>query len=633
MQAIFGLYFFDGRLAEKVTLEKAAEQLPYAHHAGVEYAQDGLVGLVHLLHPLAAGPRSNRQPVRRGACLLTADLRLDNRDDLAKKLKLAAPHAATLSDAERLLHAYEAWGEAMVDHILGDFAFALWDARRKRLFCARDAMGARPFYYVRGAAFFAFSSHVRALLQVPNVPVRLNEDRVAGYLVAHLQDAESTFYEGIFRLPAAHCLSVGPEGNGQKRYWTPDLGKEIRFASDVEYVDAYREALVEAVACRVGDPSSLGAELSGGLDSSTVAGLAALHVGRQGKRLRVFSWALPPDDPWPVRDERFQIDAVAKQSGLEVQYVTASGEGFFSDIDRILDLHGGPPDALRYPLTLAVCEEARGQGLEVLLSGYGGDEVVTYHGGAYLGEMARMGQWRRLIGELRMLADRQGVSWRSLLRHAVLPYLPIADFVRPLLPHRKRGAGLRWQAHSMISPAFGEEMRIGDRLSMQPRLDPHLSIVRQLQWRSFTAGHVSLLSENEAAMAAHYGVAFRYPLQDRRLVALSLAMPVEQHVRQGTGRFLVRRAMAGVVPAAVLNRTDKGAPVPDALRRILAEREGLLSSIDRLREKQQVMAYIDLDKVKKRLTVEMPEALSKGVYPDSTAVIRAVLLARFVENF
>ncbi len=176
------------------------------------------------------------------------------------------------SDAELVLRAYECWGEDCPNRLLGDFAFAIWDARNQRLFCARDYVGVKPFYYHRSASFFAFGSEIRAVLALDAVPRRLNESRLADFLVEELdrEDEESTFYQDVQRLPAGHSLTVSPGRFAVRDYWNLKAPPVLKLGSLREYGEAFREIFVDAVRCRLRSTHPVGSTLSGGIDSSSV---------------------------------------------------------------------------------------------------------------------------------------------------------------------------------------------------------------------------------------------------------------------------------------------------------------------------------------------------------------------------
>src|SRR3989454_9825112 len=249
----------------------------------------GAVGLGHrLLHttpeslrehlPLASGD---------GTLVLTADARIDNRGELLAALG----RGVEATDAELILAAYERWGERCPEHLLGDFAFVIWDARRATLFCARDHFGVKPFYYYHAPGrLFCFASEIKGLLALAEVPRRLNETRVADYLVPLLEDKVITFYQDILRLPPAHRMTVTRQGVRIEQYWALDPEREIRMKSDADYAAAFREIFTEAVRCRLRSAFPVGSMLSGGLDSSSIVCVARQLLAQDGgETLHTFS--------------------------------------------------------------------------------------------------------------------------------------------------------------------------------------------------------------------------------------------------------------------------------------------------------------------------------------------------------
>ena len=207
MSAIVGMLFADGRPVDPGDLERMTAPLAHRGPDGKGTWLGGRVGLGHLLLTTTPESQNERLPLERDGLTITADARLDNRDELLRALDIspAAP------DGELILAAYGRWGEACPARLLGDFAFAVWDTRRRILFAARDHFGVKPLYYFCSPGVFAFASELKALLPVPFVPRRLDEERVADYLLSLGEDTESTFYRDIRRLPPAHTITATGE--------------------------------------------------------------------------------------------------------------------------------------------------------------------------------------------------------------------------------------------------------------------------------------------------------------------------------------------------------------------------------------------------------------------------------------
>ena len=218
-----------------------------------------------------------RQPANLGHLWITADARIDCRDELRSKILEAVGGDAltpTATDAELILRSYAAWGADCVQHLRGDFAFAIWDAQRKTLFCARDHFGIKPFYYCELGELFFFSNTLNCLRQHPEVSDELNDAAIGDFLLFGLNcDNATTTFRDIRRLPAAHAMTVSSEGLRIHRYWSAPTEGRIRYERAEDYVEHFQLLLQAAVADRLAADRT-GILLSGGLDSGVVAATA-----------------------------------------------------------------------------------------------------------------------------------------------------------------------------------------------------------------------------------------------------------------------------------------------------------------------------------------------------------------------
>ncbi len=281
MSAIVGIYYLDNRPVNSLHLDHMLKSLAHRGPDGAEAWQEGPIGLGH--GRLWTTPESVQEKLplvnKTGDFILTADARIDNRNELIAALEVTDRPSHEITDGELILRAYERWGEYCPEKLLGDFAFALWDRRRQVLFCARDPFGVKPFYYYHSDRIFAFASEIKALLCLPEVPRRLNEVRVADYLLSILEDKVITFYWEIFRLPPGHGMTVGRERVLIRSYWSLDPTYAIRYDSNEEYAEAFHDLFREAVCCRLRSAFPIGSTLSGGLDSSSVVCMARKNPG------------------------------------------------------------------------------------------------------------------------------------------------------------------------------------------------------------------------------------------------------------------------------------------------------------------------------------------------------------------
>src|SRR5215204_4078556 len=317
MSGIAGVFYLDGRALDSRMLGRMLDSIAHRGPDGAGAWSERGVGLGHLAFHTTPESISEKLPFVEGGgdFVLIADARIDNRDELLAAVGLDRLSGRSVGDGELILAAYKMWGERCPERLLGDFAFAIFDKRKQTLFCARDHMGLKPFYYYLSGRVFVFASEIKALLCVPEVPRRLNEVMVADHLVGNSQDKISTFYRDILRLPPAHSITTGVEETKIREYWALDPSLELRLSSNGEYAEAFRDVFERAVGCRLRAAFPVGSDLSGGLDSSSVTCVARELLRRERKEiLHTFS-SVP--ELVTESDESVYIDAVLSQGGFE----------------------------------------------------------------------------------------------------------------------------------------------------------------------------------------------------------------------------------------------------------------------------------------------------------------------------
>ena len=262
-------------------------------------------------------PPQEPLPQRDAAAGLTiaADVRLDNRDDLCTALSIPPKQRETLSDRQLLVYTYQKWGTACPAHLLGDFAFVIWDEAEQRLFGARDVAGVRPFYYHLSPKRLYVASDMLALMALPDMPKALDDTYVAEQFFSPLAflnpPFDATIYAAVRRLPPAHAMVVNADTCRLWQWWAPDQVPDVRRRSVAAYVDELRDMLQQAVICRLRSAVPVGAHLSGGLDASSVAVTAARALRDRGQTLPTFFWAARGDPTqYKLRDERAWIDDI-----------------------------------------------------------------------------------------------------------------------------------------------------------------------------------------------------------------------------------------------------------------------------------------------------------------------------------
>ena len=216
MGAIVGILHFDVSSVNDNLLNAMLDTMPHRGSDNKQIWQEGRVGFGQRMFWTTPELQHEQLPLRSADAnvVLTADARIDNRDELISALGMRKPHAE-ISDSEIILTAYQQWGEDCPDKLLGDFAFAIWDTNKQRIFCVRDHMGVKPFYYFLSSKLFAFATEIKALWQVPDIPQQINELQLALFISGDDDDKQATFFQNIQRLPPAHAFTISATGESQ----------------------------------------------------------------------------------------------------------------------------------------------------------------------------------------------------------------------------------------------------------------------------------------------------------------------------------------------------------------------------------------------------------------------------------
>jgi asparagine synthase (glutamine-hydrolysing) len=574
VSGIAGIIRFDGGPADPTHLRSMAQAMSHRGPHGQGEWILGSTGLSHLRLCTTAESLEERQPLadEHGTLVVLMDGWLSNWCELREELLSSGAHLRDRSDAELVLRAYELWKERCLGHLDGDFALAIWDARHRRVFLARDHLGNKPLQYRWDGTTLAFASELRAILAIPGSEFVLNTGMVAEIIADEWHSFDETLWKGILRLEPAHwliCDSVGPRTGV---YWRPDPTVAVRCRADEEFVEAYRTLFDDVVhrASRTHVP--LACEVSGGLDSSAVFA-TAVHLLRRGNLAApsVEGHTLSFTDHPEVNDLEY-----ARAVGLHAEVPILETPPRWPELDWYREWVAFSSDFPGYPnaaMSWGIRQAVRSRGSRVLLSGLGGDEW----GGSSmaLAEELRALHWHHVRelwdGDLEALG--LGKSVLKLLRSGALPLIP--EWCRA--PDRTVRGWLR-------SPALGPESWLAPEAwqtltgrrrsgSRQPRLRP-ARIGQKSILTSLASPRILLARELEERACARVGLEYRHPFWARRMVEFSLALPERLRMRGGCDRVLHRLAMAGRLPNQVLRRRDKadfGCVMSHALRLARAE--------------------------------------------------------------
>jgi asparagine synthase (glutamine-hydrolysing) len=458
------------------------------------------------------------------------------------------------SDTEVVLHAYAAWGPSCLERMNGMFAFALWDARRRELFCARDRLGVKPFYYHTNPRSFVFASEIKALFAAPSVSRDPDLSALARFLAHELQDDEDgTSFVSVCQLPPGHSLRISASSRSAPvlhRWWSlPDDALDPTPSPD-EVTWRVRTLFDDAVRLRLRSDVPVGSCLSGGLDSSSIVCTAAAQLKRIDPRVRIHTFSARSDEP-EIDEGRF-IDQVVHATGAEPHEIFPTGETFRRTVARVIWHQEEPFHAPSVFAQYEVMRIAHETGLKVLLDGQAGDELFAgyYHFvTAYLADLCSRGHWRRFVKEWSGHRSLHRVGARQLAGDVVRFALP-APVVRMLgcvLAKTRRSRPLPW-----LGPALAD--RVLDRRPVPSDGRDRLhAALRYAMLRSPLPNY--LHHEDRNSMA--WSIEARTPFLDYRLVEYVSRLSGKAKITDGWTKSGLREAMRGVLPEPVRRRADK----------------------------------------------------------------------------
>ncbi|THE65154.1 asparagine synthetase B [Salinadaptatus halalkaliphilus] len=617
MSGIVGVFDRAGGAVGPVDVESMLESLAHRGPDGSGQWCDERVGFGHQL--LAATPQATTQPYDDDGLIVTADVRLDNRSELVETLSITNA-SSQVPDCKLLCSAYRRWGPQCVDRLVGAFAFAIWDADRRQLFCARDHVGVKPIYYHRSATTFAFSTELKGLLALPTVDDTLDERKVGDFLTGRLEDERLSFYESITRLPPAHAMTVDADGVEQWQYWSLDPSRTITLASDGAYERRFRDLLEQAVRCRLRTAGEVGAELSGGLDSSAVTVLARELLPAE-QPLQTFSNVY---DDAPSSDEREYIQLVTQRDGIVPHYVTLDRRGSLADASTYLSYYDKPPHNTLHFSVWEQSNRAAEAGVDVVLNGVFGDSASNY-GLGVIPQLFRTGRWRHMWLELRAMGEVfQTPPHHLFVRHALLPLVP--ESVRRHYRNRRGRPILEANANPTLDPDFVDRIDLRSRYKRLSGPDSVRvsSTDRLRQYYSLSSGRHAANFETIDLRYGAVGIEPRSPFADKRLLEFSLAMAPTQQFADGWTRAIVRRSLEDLLPEPIRTRPWK-TMMDEAFWNALALEDDRLQ--DLVADPGPLARYLDADEL--RVAYERFDADPSS--RDARALWRALSLSTWVE--
>jgi asparagine synthase (glutamine-hydrolysing) len=586
VSGIVGILRTDGKPVERHLIAELTGSLSFRGPDAQRFWCDGPVAFGHSLLRTTSESACERQPVAiqvsdhpqsRSEIVVVADARIDARAELLAKMD--APELKGAPDVELILRAYLKWGESAVEHLLGDFAFAVWDGPKQRLFCARDHMGVKPFYYAQVGPWLLFSNTLECLRRHPGVSDRLDDLAVADFLLFGCNhDKATTTYHDIRRLPPAHTLIWSSQKHGQpdlRRYWSLPIDEPVYYKRDRDYIEGFNELLEHAVNDRL-RVDKVGVFMSGGLDSTLLAATARRTLGGNAaaEPVKAFTYVYES----VISDtERGYADAAARHLGIPISFYgqdqgLAASRAGSHNMPEPLDTIADRRSDLRSFADMAAHSR-------VAFYGEGPDNALQYEWRPHLAHLLERRRWRRIVADVS----------KHVRRHKRLPLVAtvprmirsrhVADQYEPVFP--------TWLNPDLVA-----------RLDLRER------------WRSINAspisahpvrpaGYSGLLlplwqSIFESSEPGYTGVPLevRHPYVDIRLLRFMLSVPALPWCRE---KHLVRCAAHGILPEVVRSR-----PKTPLNGRPECER-GKQHGVPAVYTSEQLQRYADVSKLSQSL--------------------------------
>ena len=610
MSVQFGKWNFDGKPVDPRELEEVRPVLaPYGPDGEGYICQGNIVMLYRAFHTTKESRREQQPCQLKSGTVVTWDGRLDNREELIPDLGSELSQEST--DLDIVCAAYERWETHSFRKLIGDWAISIWDPKEHSLIIAKDFVGTRHLYYRRQNNQVTWCTILDPLVLYAGRSFELEQEYIAGWLSA-FPATHLTPYVGVSAVPPSSFVRITSISENVQKYWEFDSGKRIRYRTDAEYEEHFRAVFSQSVRRSLRSDSPVLAELSGGMDSSSIVCVADTISSPNKQSVDTMSYY---DDNEPNWDERPYFTRVESQRGRAGLHIDIGSE---SIIDLLLDARDFRPipasDLMPPTANNDISAYLVETGHRTLLSGVGGDEVL---GGVptptpKLADLLARGRLLAFAKQLQAWAlnKRKPILW--LFGETLREFLPVSIWKLP--KHRKPADWIhpefvrRWRC---AFRGYEEPLRIfGSLPSFQESLRALEGLRRQLACSS---------------PRKNPGCEVRYPYLDRDLLEFLYSIPREQLVRPGQRRSLMRRAMTGIVPAEILARRRKAFVARSTLKTISAAFSALERSSEQL--KAISLKLVDSSAFSKTL-----ESARQGQEIDVAPVLRLLILESWLRD-
>lgn len=582
-------------------------------------------------------------PYEDAGLVITADAIIDNREELFSLLT-TPKEQQDMPDSVLVLRAYQKWGTVCPEKLVGDFAFSIWDKEKETLFCARDHIGRKTFYYHLSKSQFAFSTLIKPLLKLNGLEGKLNDTYISDFLslpsVVHELDPRITIYEEVSQLPPASAMLIQKDYNRVWQYWKIKRTKEIQFETVEDYEKAFIRIYDEAVRCRLRCSQKVGVTLSGGLDSGSVACLAARELKKRGETL--YSYTQVPMEGYQnwlpehqLADEREYVLSVCDFCGnIKPSFLSCEGVNSLTEAERLLEIMEQPYKFIENSYWLCeILKTSSDMGVGVILNGQLGNFTVSW--GSYMPYFLHLLKKLRFISFFREVAaycrteEISPLSYHRSILHQLLP-LSLVRYI-----YQMHGGEDSVYLSSPINMKFYQAMRESKRQNAFG-VDPiYLKFADSYHQRLklLNPAIFSHIGAVQAKLSMAYGVEQRDPTADKRLIEFCLNLPEKLWLRGDMQRGLIRSAMKGIIPDKLrLNLKYRGRQSADWVQRIIPDWDKARAEISKIGASSLEKKYLDIPRIREFLKKNHDlDYRDDGVH-GLRLLLRALIFSRFLRN-
>jgi|WetSurMetagenome_2_1015567.scaffolds.fasta_scaffold12385_7 asparagine synthase (glutamine-hydrolysing) len=604
MSAIFGIINKKQEYADSSLVGKMLEALNHRAPDGSQIVVDKNMGMGNCRLNVYPQQIYEKQPLKIGQFTITADTRIDNRQELARHFNIDNDMLSVTPDSTLILMAYQEWEDMCINHLEGEFAFAIWDEKSEKLFAATDHIGFRPLYYYDTPDAFIFCSEIKGITAIKATPNYFNEEYLIEYFYKH-GNFQQTFNKEILVLYGGNVMIMKDGKLSIKKYWTLEPANRYHFTKNEEWYECLKELMYKAVEKRLNYDVPIGLTLSGGLDSGSIACILSELLMKKNKPLYTFSSVLPNDYNGTEKDEREYIEIIGKHCPNIIQtYESGPGLNSFTNLEESFNRYESFPSSTSY-MDIALLKAAQKKDVKILFSGFGGDYWVSWSGNSVIYELIKRGNLQTAFKLIKQFMKNDNKSFTQVFREMYASRTSLYKTARSII---KGNNNDKESEVNLLNEKFIEKYVF---FRKEQELNETV-VMRKLT----NNGSISQMSNIILTMNETMGMTSALPLFDKNIFELLNELPIHLFVNGGWKRALIRNAMKDVNPSEINERKNKLPFSPECIKRAYDCKEHIQNLINDPDSLFILDKYIDKNKM-----IHYMEKMSLAYSSTNTSII------------